>query len=73
MFFEKNFLIGIFSTENMIFLIYSKMSTIEKFFNNAFSLKAKDHMFFIPEMKGQRVNLYYNAVAEEVFMLVKNL
>ena len=43
------------------------MSTIEKFFNNAFSLKAKDHMFFIPEMKGQQVNLYYNVVTEELF------
>lgn len=43
------------------------MSTIEKFFNKAISLKATDHMFFIPEMKGHKVNLYYNAVTEELF------
>lgn len=43
------------------------MTTIEKFFNKAISLKATDHMFFIPEMKGHKVNLYYNAVTEEVF------
>ena len=43
------------------------MTTIEKFFKNAISLKAKDHLFFIPEMKGHKVNLYYNAVTEEVF------
>ena len=43
------------------------MTTIEKFFNNAISLKATDHMFFIPEMKGHKVNLYYNAVTEELF------
>ena len=43
------------------------MSAIEKFFNKAISLKATDHMFFIPEMKGHKVNLYYNAVTEELF------
>ena len=43
------------------------MTTIEKFFNDAFSLKLKDHVFFIPEMKGHKVNLYYNAVTEELF------
>ena len=43
------------------------MTTIEKFFNNAISLNAKDHLFFIPEMKGHKVNLYYNAVTEELF------
>ena len=43
------------------------MTTIEKFFNKAISLNTKDHLFFIPEMKGHKVNLYYNAVTEEVF------
>ena len=43
------------------------MTTIEIFFKNAFSIKKNDKMFFIPEMKGHKVNLYYNAVTEELF------